>query len=76
MRWSKQMAEIAIRVPNRELRAARFVVGAIVLGLVFSSLWSWGVFVPKYRLRAYVRDGLRGLPALSSQRWEKTSFRM
>lgn len=50
------MAEITIRVSDRALRTAGFAVSGIVLALVFFSLWSWGVFVPKYYLRVYVQE--------------------
>jgi hypothetical protein len=52
----RTMAEITIRVSGRALRTTGLVVGGIVLALVFFSLWSWGVFVPKYRLRVYVPE--------------------
>src|SRR3984885_4364152 len=62
MRSSEQMAEITIRVSKAALRVAVFVAGAIVLALIFSALWSWGVFVPKYPLRVYVPE-MAGLDA-------------
>ncbi|MGB9334198.1 MAG: MCE family protein [Candidatus Acidiferrales bacterium] len=54
------MAEIAIRVSDRALRATGIVVGGIVLASAFLYLWSSGVFVPKYQLRVYLPE-LSGL---------------
>src|SRR6202050_2765996 len=56
------MAEITIRVSRSALRVAGLLVAGIVLALVFFSLWSWGVFVPKYQLRVYVPE-MTGLDA-------------
>jgi ABC-type transporter Mla subunit MlaD len=56
------MAEITIRVSRSALKVAGFVVAGIVLALVFFTLWSWGVFVPKYQLRGYVPE-MTGLDA-------------
>jgi ABC-type transporter Mla subunit MlaD len=48
------MAEITIRIPDKAIKIAAVVVGAIVLALFASQLWSSGFFRPHYDLQVFV----------------------
>ena len=48
------MAEITIRIPDKAIKIAAVVVGAIVLALFAGQLWSSGVFRPHYELQVFV----------------------
>jgi ABC-type transporter Mla subunit MlaD len=48
------MAEITIRIPDKALKIAAVVVGAIALCLFARQLWSSGVFRPHYELQVFV----------------------
>jgi ABC-type transporter Mla subunit MlaD len=48
------MAEITIRIPDKTIKIAAVVVGAIVLALLAGQLWSSGVFRPHYELQVFV----------------------
>jgi ABC-type transporter Mla subunit MlaD len=48
------MAEITIRIPDKAIKIAAVVAGAIVLCLFAAQLWSSGVFRPHYDLQVFV----------------------
>jgi len=48
------MAEITIRIPDKALKIATVVVGAIVLAMFARQLWSSGFFRPHYELQVFV----------------------
>jgi phospholipid/cholesterol/gamma-HCH transport system substrate-binding protein len=48
------MAEVTIRIPDKAIKIAAVVVGAIVLALFAGQLWSSGFFRPHYELRVFV----------------------
>ena len=48
------MAEITIRIPDKAIKIAAVVVGAIVLALFAGRLWSSGVFRPHYELQVFI----------------------
>jgi ABC-type transporter Mla subunit MlaD len=54
------MAEITIRITDKAIKIAAAVMGAIVLALFVSQLWSSGAFRPHYQLQMFVpkADGL------------------
>ena len=67
------MAEITIRIPDKAIKIAAVVAGAIALAFFVGQLWSSGVFRPHYEVQVFVPkvDGpllgsqvrLNGLPA-------------
>jgi ABC-type transporter Mla subunit MlaD len=59
------MAEITIRIPDKAIKIAAVVAGAIVLALFAGQLWSSGAFRPHYELQVFVpkADG----PVVGSQ---------
>jgi ABC-type transporter Mla subunit MlaD len=54
------MAEITIRITDKAIKIAAAVMGAMVLALFASGLWSSGAFRPHYQLQMFVpkADGL------------------
>ena len=48
------MAEITIRIPDKAIKIAAVVVGAVVLAMFAGRLWSSGVFRPHYELQVFI----------------------
>ena len=48
------MAEITIRIPDKAIKIAALVVGAVILALLAGRLWSSGVFRPHYELQVFI----------------------
>jgi len=48
------MAEITIRIPDKAIKIAAVVVGAVVLAMFAGRQWSSGVFRPHYELQVFI----------------------
>jgi ABC-type transporter Mla subunit MlaD len=48
------MAEITIRIPDKAIKIAAVVVGAVILAMFAGRLWSSGVFRPHYELQVFI----------------------
>jgi phospholipid/cholesterol/gamma-HCH transport system substrate-binding protein len=50
------MSDITIRISNKTLKSAGFILGAICLVWIGWHVWSSGSLLPKYKLTIYVPD--------------------